>query len=331
MFYQKCKNMLSVFLVTLFFIPHLVFAYSDYVIPGGENIGIQIKTNGVLIVGLYKVNNTYPGRDAGLKLGDKIIAVNKQPITNINDLVLAINKAEQSQKIILEYERYAKTYTTSLQLVMNDDQVYKTGLYVKDTINGIGTLTYIDPETKMYGALGHEIMEKTTGQKVAVGTGKIFKAEVLNIERSNNGSPGEKNARFYSNRIYGEINENKTTGIFGPYTALIPTKKAYKVAEPSLVKPGSATILTVIKDEVVEEFDIEILKVNLQAQQHKNILFNITDLKLLEATGGIVQGMSGSPIIQDEMIIGAVTHVVVNETTKGYGIFIKHMLEASEN
>jgi stage IV sporulation protein B len=324
--------MLSVFLITLFFIPNLVFAYSNYIIPGGENIGIQINTKGVMIVGLYKVDNSYPGRDAGLKLGDKIIAIDNKPVSNINEMVLAINSANHNNKIMIKYERNNKIYTTSLQLVKSTDNVYKTGLYVKDTINGIGTLTYIDPKTKIYGALGHEIIEKTTGQKVEVKDGKIFKSGVLSIAKSNNGSPGEKNARFYSNIVYGKIKENTNAGIFGSYTAIIPEKKVYKVAEPSEVKLGNASILTVIKDELVEEFDIEIIRLNNnQTQKIKNILFNITDAKLLDATGGIVQGMSGSPIIQNEMIVGAVTHVVVDETTKGYGIFIKYMLEEGEN
>ena len=285
-----------------------------------------------MVVGLYKVNNTYPGREAGLKLGDIIKAVNNKKVSNINEMVKEINNNLVRDEITIIYERTNKTYTTSLRLVKNNDNVYKTGLYVKDTINGIGTLTYIDPETKLFGALGHEIIERATGQMVKVREGNIFKAKVVDIERSNRGKPGEKNARFYSDIVYGDIYKNTNSGIFGRYTEELPNKKRYRVAEPNEIKIGKATILTVLKDELVEEFDIEIIKLNNNDNQKiKNILFNITDAKLLEETGGIVQGMSGSPIIQDEMIVGAVTHVVIDDTTKGYGIFIKYMLEEAEN
>lgn len=328
MFLKKLKNILMVFLLTLFIIPFSAFAYS--LIPGGENIGIQINAKGIMVVGLYKVNNTYPGREAGLKLGDIITSINNNPVLNINEMVKEINENYKNE-ITIKYERDNKTYTTSLRLVKNGDNVYKTGLYVKDTINGIGTLTFIDPETRLFGALGHEIIEKTTGKMIEVGTGKIFKAEIVGIEKSNRGTPGEKSARFHSDIVYGDIYENTSFGIFGTYKDKIPLKKQYKVADPNDIKIGKATILTVLNNELVEEFDIEIIRLTENEQKIKNILFNITDDILLEKTGGIVQGMSGSPIIQDEMIVGAVTHVVIDDTTKGYGIFIKYMLEEANN
>jgi stage IV sporulation protein B len=332
MFFKKCKNMLWVFFLTLFIIPISPFAYSDYIIPGGENIGIQINSKGILVVGLYKVGDTYPGREAGLKLGDKIIAINNKNVNNISEMVNEINSTNNRGEILIKYERGSKLFTTSLKLIKNSENIYKTGLYVKDTVNGIGTLTYIDPQSRLFGALGHEIIEKATGQMVEVRSGKIFKSEVLNIARSSRGSPGEKNARFHSSILYGNVFKNTSSGIFGKYNDELPDKKLYKVAEPSEVKTGRASILTVVKDELVEEFDIEIIKINTNDNQRvKNILFNITDAKLLELTGGIVQGMSGSPILQDDMIVGAVTHVVVDDTAKGYGIFIKYMLEEAEN
>lgn len=332
MFFKKARNILCGFILTLLIFPATAFAYSDYIIAGGENIGIQINSKGILVVGLYKIGNSYPGREAGLKLGDKIIAINNEHVENINQMVEKINKDEDKNSIQISYNRYNKTYTTTLKLVKNDENVYKTGLYVKDTINGIGTLTFIDPGTKLFGALGHEIAEKNTGQKIEVKDGKIFKSEVESISKSSNGTPGEKNAKYYSNIIYGNINENTTSGIFGNYNNTIPNKTLYKVAKPNEVKLGKASILTVIKNEQVEEFNIEIVKINNDKDQKiKNILFNITDAKLLEATGGVVQGMSGSPIIQDEMIIGAVTHVIVDDPTKGYGIFITYMLDEAEN
>ncbi len=331
MFLKKARNILCSFILTLLILPTSAFAYSDYIIAGGENIGIQINSKGIIVVGLYKINDTYPGRDAGLKLGDKIIAINNEKVDNINQMVDKINADEDKSSILITYMRYNKTNITNLKLVKNEENLYKTGLYVKDTINGIGTLTFIDPNTKNFGALGHEIMEKNTGQKIEVRDGKIFKSEVQGIIKSTNGTPGEKSAKYYTNTIYGKIAENTDTGIFGSFNTNFSNKKLYKVALPSEIKLGKASILTVIKDETVEQFDINIIKINDERQKIKNILFNITDAKLLEATGGVVQGMSGSPIIQDEMIIGAVTHVIVDDPTKGYGIFITHMLEETEN
>ncbi|MFA6843740.1 MAG: SpoIVB peptidase [Bacilli bacterium] len=332
MFFKKARNILCSFIITLLILPTTAFAYSDYIIAGGENIGIQINSKGILIVGLYKIDNSYPGRDAGLKLGDKILAINNESVENINQMVEKINKDPDKDSIQISYKRYDKTYNTNLKLVKNEDNVYKTGLYVKDTINGIGTLTFIDPNTKIFGALGHEITEKNTGQMLEVKNGKIFKSEVQSISKSSNGSPGEKNAKYYSNIIYGSISENTKSGIFGSYKDSMPNKTLYKVANPDEIKLGKASILTVIKDEKVEQFDIEIVKINNDDNQKiKNILFNITDDVLLSASGGVVQGMSGSPIIQNEMIIGAVTHVVVDDPTKGYGIFITYMLDEAEN
>jgi stage IV sporulation protein B len=313
-------------------LPIKSFAYSDYIIAGGENIGIQINSKGIIIVGLYKIDNAYPGREAGLKLGDKILTVNNEGVENINQLVEKINKDPDKESIQIGYKRYNRMYSTTLKLVKNEDNVYKTGLYLKDTINGIGTLTFIDPNTKLFGALGHEIAEKNTGQMIEVKDGKIFKSSVQGIQKSSNGTPGEKNAKYYSNTVYGSISENTNAGIFGSYKETIPHKTLYKVAQPENIKLGKASILTVIKNEEVERFDINIVKINRNDDQKiKNILFNITDAKLLDATGGVVQGMSGSPIIQDEMIIGAVTHVIVDDPTKGYGIFITTMLEEAEN
>jgi stage IV sporulation protein B len=195
---KKFKNMIWAIILTLLVFPTTAFAYSDYIIPGGENIGIQINTKGILIVGLYKVGDRSPGRDAGLKIGDKILEINNTKVVTINDLVNAINNDPNKDSILITYERNNKTYQTPLKLVKGSDNVYKTGLYVKDTINGVGTLTYIDPETKLFGALGHEIIERSSGQMIEVKDGKIFKSEVLNIDKSTNGAPGKKRKIFSS-------------------------------------------------------------------------------------------------------------------------------------
>lgn len=323
------RKLLSLFLTLMFILPLHVFAYSSYVIPGGETVGIQINSKGVLIVGFYEVNNQYIAKDAGFEIGDKILSINNKEVGTINEMINAINEEENKEIVTVEFERAEKKQSLDLTLTKDENNVYKTGLYVKDQINGIGTLTYIDPNTKIYGCLGHEIIEKTTAKKFEIKDGKIFKAEITGIEKSTNGSPGEKNARFYKDEVYGSITENEKSGIFGKYTDSLPNKEPLKVATKDEIKLGEAQIQTVLENNTVETFQINIIKID-KKNDIKNILFEITDQKLLERTGGVVQGMSGSPILQDNKLIGAVTHVIVNDSTKGYGIFITTMLEEGE-
>ena len=329
---KRHKLMTLVMLLLLYIMfPLNVFAYSDYILAGGANIGIQINTEGVLVVGTYKIGNDDPASDADLVVGDKIVAINDNQIASIEDMLDVLKKLDNPTEIEISFIRNDKKKTTKLNLVVDSDNVYKTGLYVKDSVNGVGTLTFIDPNTKIYGALGHEIIEKTTGKKLEIKDGKIYSSSVTGINPSNNGNPGEKNARYDTNDVYGDIKENSTAGIFGTYTNEIPKSKLYKVADSSDIKLDAASILTVIEDENIEEFSINILKVNESDKITKNILFEVTDERLLNISGGIVQGMSGSPIVQGDKIIGAVTHVVVDDPTKGFGIFITNMLEEAEN
>ncbi len=308
-----------------------VFAYSSSVIAGGETIGIELNATGIIIVGSYKVGNDDPANVAGLKVGDKIVSINDTPVSSIEQMLKVIDEKSDLINLNIEVLRGSKTIKTNLTLVKDANDVYKTGLYVKDSINGVGTLTFIDPNTKLYGALGHEIIEKTTGQKLEIKDGKIYNSTVTGINRSSNGSPGEKNARYDTTEVYGDVKENTTSGIFGNYQDTLPDKKLYKVATYDDISLGEAKMLTVVDGEKVEEFDINILKVMNNVDSNKNLLFEITDKELLDLSGGIVQGMSGSPIIQNDNIIGAVTHVVVDDPTKGYGVFITTMLEEAES
>ena len=327
---HKLTTLLLLLLVNVM-IPLNAFAYSDYILAGGQNIGIQLNSNGILIVGTYEVGAQNPALDADLQTGDRIISINNQAVHSIEEMLQVIASLENPTSIEVTYLRGSSEKTTTLNLVMDDNQVYKTGLYVKDSINGVGTLTFIDPATKLYGALGHEIIEKTTGQRLEIKDGKIYSSIVTGITPSNEGNPGEKNARYDVNDIFGNITENSSSGIFGTYTDELPDNKLYKVAKVENIQLGKASILTVINDNQVEEFTIHILKLSPESKETKNILFEVTDKRLLDTSGGIVQGMSGSPIIQNNMIIGAVTHVVVDDCTKGYGIFITNMLEEAEN
>lgn len=330
MFFKKIKNNILLTLIfTLLIIPNYALAYSDYIVAGGENIGIELNSKGVIIVGTYEVNCINHAKEANLRAGDKIIKINNKDVINIEEMLKVIENSNNKSNIKITYLRGNKTNDTSLKLSKSNDNIYKTGLYVKDSISGVGTLTFIDPNTKLFGALGHEIIEKNTGQKLEIKDGKIYSSTVTGITRSDIGKPGEKAARYDSSDIFGNVKENTTSGIFGNYTSTIPDKKLYKVAKEDEVKTGNATIFTVIDGNTIESFAINILRINKNTT--KNILFEITDSRLLRNTGGIVQGMSGSPIIQDNFIVGAVTHVVVDDPTKGYGIFITTMLEEAEN
>lgn len=320
------KKFIKTTIIMLSFLaPINVLAYSDYIIPGGENVGIEVKYNGVLVIGFYKIDGEYNKND--IEVGDYITHVENTEINSVDELVNNIEKFQNAGKVKLKIKRNNKEKDIVFNLSVKDN-VYKTGLYIKDSISGIGTLTYIDPETKIYGALGHEIIESSTNKQVEVRTGYIYESKVSSIDRSTNGSPGTKNAKFYYNNKYGDINKNTTYGIYGNYD-IASTKEPMKVAEPDEIKTGEAKILTVTSESDIKEYTINITKIDKNSKI-KNIYFEITDKELLDKTGGIVQGMSGSPIIQDDKIIGAVTHVVVENVKKGYGIFITTMLTEGE-
>lgn len=318
------KTFLSI-LLFFFLAPIYINAYSDYIIASGENIGIELKSKGVIVVGFYKVNDSYIASEAGLKIGDKIVSINDITVSSSSDITNVLKNSNGNIKI--DYIRNDKKYSTFLNLPKESE--YKTGIYIKDTISGIGTLTYIDPNTKLFGALGHEIIESTTREIFDIKDGKIFESKVTSIEPSTDGSPGEKNALVNHDKVVGDIFVNTIEGIFGNYNSKLNDEKLYKVAKPDEIKKGEAKILTVLNGNEVKEYNINITKINKNGKT-KNLLFEITDEELLSKTNGIVQGMSGSPIIQGEYIIGAVTHVVVNDPHKGYGIFITTMLEEAE-
>lgn len=329
-FLKKIKLQIILPLLILFIIPINIYAYSKYIVPGGETIGIEVNSKGVLVVGFYEVDSRYIGKDAGFEVGDSITKINGTEVNSINEMVNVVNEeASSDNKLDVTIIRNDKSSNLSLNMICDSNDVCKTGLYVKDSITGIGTLTYIDPKTTIFGALGHEIVEKTTGEKFEIKDGKIFNATVTDNTRSENGSPGEKNATYNESITYGEINANEESGVFGKYTDEILENEAIEVVSKDEVKTGEAFIRTVLSGNEVKDYSINILNINKDSDI-KNILFEITDEELLSKTGGVIQGMSGSPIIQNNKIIGAVTHVIVSDTKKGYGIFITTMLEEGD-
>jgi stage IV sporulation protein B len=305
--------------------------------PGGHSIGIKLKAEGVMVVGYNLVEShdqlISPAREEGIKIGDVIVEINHEPVSDLvraadlirigsregNPIHLKIARGEE----ILEYH--------VTPLYCQENRSNKIGLYIRDSAAGVGTMTFYESNSGIYGALGHVITDVDTNKPIDIKEGQIVRADIVNIRSARRGYPGEKNGVFVEDKdIIGSIEKNTNTGIFGRldhidnhplYSQPLPIGLAQDV------QIGPATILTVVEGDKIEEFSIEIQKVYQQGNRgHKDMVIKITDERLLALSGGIVQGMSGSPIIQDNKIIGAVTHVFVNEPAKGYGIFLEWML-----
>lgn len=323
------KKIIFTFFIILF-LPLNILAYSKYIIPGGESIGINIESNGLVVVGFYKVNDKYIAKN-NIKIGDVILEVNHIKVNSISELTNIINdNIVDNNKVDILIKRNNKSINTQLDLVL-DDNILKTGLYIKDSVIGLGTLSYIDPVTKIYGALGHEIILNETKSKIEVRDGNILLSNVNSIDKSRNGHVGSKNANISYNKIIGTIVKNTNKGIFGNYTDKIPSKEKIEIGYFNDIRKGNAYILTVTKNNIIEKYDINIVdKYPSKSETQKAFSFEVIDNKLINKTGGIVQGMSGSPVIQDNKIIGAVTNVLVDNVTLGYGISIISMLEEGE-
>jgi len=319
------KRRLLILFLTLIIFPLNTFAYSKYLVPGGKNLGITIKSDGILVVGFYDTESV----KSDLKIGDIITSINDKDVSSINEMLKLIDTDSKSISLKIGYKRNDEFLNTTLNLTKDKNGVFKTGLYVKDSITGIGTLTFIDPETNKYGALGHSITDSKTNVRFDIKEGKIFKSDVLSIDKSRDGTTGEKNAKFYFDTIYGTIDKNLETGIYGTYSDDYNTNELIQVGSIDDIQVGKAYIKTTLDNNEIENFDIEIFEIDKNSET-KNIFFKIIDQDLLDKTGGIVKGMSGSPIIQNNKIIGAVTHTVISDNTKGYGISIIKMLESIE-
>ncbi len=318
-----------IILLSFFMFNFNLFAYSEKVIPGGDNIGITLNSEGLIVVGFYKVNDKFIAKET-LKIGDVILKVEGNDIHSINDLSSLISENIVDDAVSIEVKRNNKIIELKLSLIYEED-VYKTGLYIKDKVTGIGTLTFVDPVTRIYGALGHEIILSDTGKRVEIKNGSIFSSYVNSIDRSTNGTVGSKNATILYNNEIGSVVKNTEFGIYGTYSGNINNSSVLEVSTFDEIESGPAKIRTIINGELIKEYNIYIIdKDKNKLNTTKAILFEIADESLIESTGGIVQGMSGSPIIQNNKIIGAVTNVVIDDVKRGYGIFIRTMLEEGE-
>ena len=316
-------------LLMVLILPANLHAYSEQVLLGGQNVGIEAYSKGVIVVGFYKVDNRYIGSET-LNLGDIILEIEGYPVNSIKEMTDIIDKNIKDGKVNVLIKRNNKEKETTMSLV-KEGSVYKTGLYIKEKITGIGTITYIDPNTKITGLLGHELTSALSNNKIEVRNGKLYSSVVSGIDRSTNGRVGSKNAKIDYNNSLGIVNKNSSVGIFGLYKRALPNNKLLNVAKWDEIELGKATIYTTINDSTVLPYEITITKLNKnEISTNKSISFTVTDNNLLSVTGGIVQGMSGSPIVQNDKIIGAVTHVLVDDVVKGYAVFIRTMLEEGD-
>lgn len=316
-------------LLMVLILPANLHAYSEQVLLGGQNVGIEAYSKGVIVVGFYKVDNRYIGSET-LNVGDIILEIEGYPVNSIKEMTDIIDKNIKDGKVNVLIKRNNKEKETTMSLV-KEGSVYKTGLYIKEKITGIGTITYIDPNTKITGLLGHELTSALSNNKIEVKDGKLYSSTVSGIDRSTNGRVGSKNAKIDYNNSLGTVNKNSSVGIFGTYKSTLPNNKLLNVAKWDEIELGKATIYTTINDSIVLPYEITITKLNKsEISTNKSISFTVTDNNLLSVTGGIVQGMSGSPIVQNGKIIGAVTHVLVDDVVKGYAVFIRTMLEEGD-
>lgn len=310
------------------------------VTPGGNAIGVRMNTKGVLVVAVTEVidiegNRSSPAREAGLKVGDSIIEIDGEKIVSSEQVVKILNEAKDNEIEILVLRNKSEFVTNSKAIQCLQDNAYRLGIWVRDKTSGIGTMTYYDEETNSFGALGHGITDIDTGNLLTVEKGLIMNAKISEVEQGKKGTPGEIRGVFYkTDDILGEIEVNTNFGIYGKLIdgeLELKNKEKIPIAFKEEVELGKAYIMSTLEDNIVEMFEIEIQKLEAQSSpSQKSMIIKVTDEKLLEKTGGIVQGMSGSPIIQNNRLIGAVTHVFVNDPTKGYGLYIEWMLERKD-
>lgn len=307
--------------------------------PGGQSIGVKLQSAGIIVVGHKQVvdqNNIHisPAEEADIQIGDLIVKINDKAVNEASELGDIVNEAgKKGDSLSIELIRGNEKKWIKVKPVKDkEDQMYKLGLYVRDSAAGVGTMTFYDPVTKRYGALGHVISDLDTQKPIVVGKGNIVSSTVTSVDRGKEGKPGSIRAIFPDEKkSLGNIDKNTPFGIFGTLDKSIrhPVfKEPLPIGLVEEVKEGPAEILTVVEGNRIERYSIEIVNVIRQRYPStKGMIIKVTDPRLIQKTGGIVQGMSGSPIIQEGKLIGAVTHVFVNDPTQGYGLFIEWMIE----
>ncbi|EKY27008.1 SpoIVB peptidase [Clostridium celatum] len=303
--------------------------------PGGTSVGIKLSTEGVLVVGFSKVDGVNgseisPAKNAGIQLGDVLLKVNEEAIESSKQLS-SILRNNNSSSVNIEFLRDGCKFNKEVELIKEGDE-YKLGLWVRDSTAGIGTLTFYHKDSETFGALGHPITDGDTNTTFTIKEGELLSASVLSVRKGEKGTPGELRGLFVNEKnSIGNIQNNTSSGIFGQsYVPLVNSEfnQPMSIGYRNEITEGKATIITTIDDSGPKEYEIEIVKLLQQDKPGpKSMIIKVTDEELLSKTGGIVQGMSGSPIIQNNKIVGAVTHVLINKPDIGYGIYIEWMLE----
>ena len=298
-------------------------------IPVGHTVGVKLFADGVLVVGLS--DGDTPAKESGLREGDIVLAFNGTEIASTEHLQRLLSENGEAAAT-MSVRRGEKTLTLPVTPEEGDDGSVRLGAWIRDSMAGIGTMTFYDPDSGVFGALGHGVTDVDTGALMPLERGGIMDATVKAVKRGESGSPGELRGDFDLTRDSGSLSANTECGLFGVLsgeTNAITTQTAVPVAPRAAVKTGAATILANVDGDDVREYAVEIERVYAGPSRTRNLLVRVTDPALLEKTGGIVQGMSGSPILQNGKLVGAVTHVLVNDATRGYGIFIENMLGAA--
>ncbi len=310
--------------------------YKDIkLIPGGVPFGVKLYSDGVTVLGVGEVkcdNGTFsPAKDAGIVSKDVILKINGKSVSTAEDVVAQIHSCEGSTLSMTVIRGGNELNFDVTPVRSSEDGRYRAGLWIKDSTAGIGTVTYIDADGARFAGLGHGICDVDTGELIEFSRGNVVNVAVSGIVKGRPGSPGELKGYFSSGKI-GKILGNKECGVYG-LLAELPIglrDEAVPIALSDEIHEGEAEMLCTIDCLGVKRYKVNVSKIDRSGRSVKNFIVNVTDAELLEKTGGIVQGMSGSPIIQDGKLIGAVTHVLVNDPTKGYGIFIENMLDAAE-
>ena len=305
------------------------------VIPVGRAVGIKLFSDGVLVVGFSAIptdgGNVAPAKECGLREGDIITHINSEEVDTIEQVQSLLQGLEGDRMSIRCLRGEKQLQMTARAVKCSSDGEYKLGAWIRDSMAGIGTMTFYDPKSGTFGALGHGINDIDTCQLMPLQSGGIMEASVTQVQKGVKGTPGQLKGSFETIDI-GTLWANTEGGVFGTLKVdeLVNGLKAMEVAHPAEIKVGPATILSNISGETIKEYSVEITKVILADDgDTRDLMLTVTDKDLLETTGGIVQGMSGSPILQNGKIVGAVTHVLVNDPATGYGICLENMLKAA--
>lgn len=296
-------------------------------VPCGQPFGIKLMTDGVMIVKLEKIDGDCPASNCGLKVGDIITSVNGEQVDS-NKRIGELISSSKGQPCLIEYKRDNEEKTAALTPCLCDGS-YKGGMWVRDSSAGIGTLTFYDPETSAFGGLGHPICDSDTKVALPLSEGSVGEVDITGFDKSEKGNPGQLLGEFTSASKTGLISANSSCGIFGTLFSCPAKEKAIPLGFRQEIHSGEATIYSTINGCEPKEYSIEIEKIDLHEDAEHDMVIRITDEELLEKTGGIVQGMSGSPIIQDGKLVGAVTHVFIDSPQQGYAIFADSMYEQS--